>query len=132
MTSTKEWAIGIAGAAALYVGYSLFPSGTLFEWTVTAVAFVAGMTWNYFFSPSVSWREASSAALVSCFFIAVGLCTRMWLNNSDFLETALLRREEKFVFGSLLPIGYWMLAGTAGFTSISCLRTLLGKHNGPK
>ena len=118
---------GVVAAGFILLGYTLFPSGTLVEWTLVALAFFVGIAWGLFYKGLVLWRELGGAVLTSCLLIVIGVGTRMLHNDFTLADTILLLRDEKFVLGSLLPLGYCLLAGIVGFALARCLRTFFAK-----
>jgi hypothetical protein len=45
------------------------------------------------------------------------------------MDTVLLLRTEKYVWGSLLPFGYWLFAGTAGYALVRAMRMSVRKQH---
>ena len=129
MSTPRDYALGVVASIAILVGYSAFPSGTLFEWSVVAVAFLIGVGWAVVSRNQPPWREVGGLALASCIFIVVGTLARMWLNDFTLVDTVLLAREDKYVWSSLLPFGYWLLAGTTGYALARVILAASGKRH---
>jgi hypothetical protein len=129
MATPRDYALGAAAAIVIVLGYSAFPSGTLFEWAVVGVAFVVGVLWALFSKRRPQWREVGGIALAGIFFAVFGAGARMWLNDFTLMHTVLLVREEKYVWSSLLPFGYWLIAGAAGYALVMGARALSDNHH---
>ena len=129
MATPRDYALGVVAAIAILIGYSVFPSGTVFEWTVVALAFLIGVVWAVISKNPSAWRDVRGLAFASCIFIALGAGTRMWFNDFTLADTLLLLREEKYVWGSLLPFGYWLLAGVAGYALVRAVRAGSGQRH---
>src|SRR5262245_11860216 len=129
MATPRDHALGVVAAIAILIGYSVFPSGTGLEWTVVAVAFLIGMVWAAASKDLSPWRDVRGLAFASCVLIVVGAAVRMWSNDFTLADTVLLLREEKYVWGSLLPFGYWLLAGVAGYALVRAVRARTGQRH---